>query len=54
MAIRSGAERFGTANADFGFAGGSLLRPPGKTEGLNFAFLKDPDGNQIEMVMTQR
>jgi predicted enzyme related to lactoylglutathione lyase len=35
-------------------AGATLLRPPGKTEGLNFAFLKDPDGNQIELVMTQK
>ena len=35
-------------------AGGTLLRAPGKTEGLNFAFLKDPDGNQIELVMTQK
>jgi predicted enzyme related to lactoylglutathione lyase len=33
-------------------AGGTLLRPPGKSgEGLNFAFVKDPDGNQIELVM---
>ena len=32
--------------------GGILLRPPGKSgEGLNFAFVKDPDGNQIELVM---
>jgi predicted enzyme related to lactoylglutathione lyase len=35
-------------------AGATLLRAPGKTEGLNFAFLKDPDGNQIELVMTQK
>ena len=32
--------------------GGTLLRPAGKTaDGLSFAFLKDPDGNQIELVM---
>jgi predicted enzyme related to lactoylglutathione lyase len=35
-------------------AGATLLRAPGKTEGLSFAFLKDPDGNQIELVMTQK
>src|SRR5438477_63856 len=35
-------------------SGATLLRAPGKTEGLNFAFLKDPDGNQIELVMTQK
>ncbi len=32
--------------------GGTLMRPPGKTaDGLSFAFVKDPDGNQIELVM---
>jgi predicted enzyme related to lactoylglutathione lyase len=35
-------------------AGGTLMRGPAKTEGLNYAFMKDPDGNQIELVMTQR
>jgi predicted enzyme related to lactoylglutathione lyase len=30
--------------------GGTLMRPPGKTAGVTFAFLKDPDGNQIELV----
>jgi len=35
-------------------AGATLLRAPVKTEGLNFAFLNDPDGNQIELVMTQK
>jgi predicted enzyme related to lactoylglutathione lyase len=31
--------------------GGTLLRPPNKTaDGLAFAFVKDPDGNQIELV----
>ena len=34
---------------------GTVLRPPNKTgEGLRFAFVKDPDGNQIELVETQR
>ena len=32
-------------------SGGTLMRPPGKTAtGLSFAFVKDPDGNQIELV----
>jgi predicted enzyme related to lactoylglutathione lyase len=32
--------------------GGTLMRPPAKSgEGLNYAFVKDPDGNQIELVM---
>jgi len=32
--------------------GGTLMRPASKSgEGLNFAFVKDPDGNQIELVM---
>jgi len=36
-------------------AGGTVLRPPSKTgDGLNFAFLKDPDGNQIELVMSAK
>jgi predicted enzyme related to lactoylglutathione lyase len=36
-------------------SGGALLRGPSKTgDGLNFAFLKDPDGNQIELVMSPR
>jgi predicted enzyme related to lactoylglutathione lyase len=36
-------------------SGGTLLRGPSKSgEGLNFAFLKDPDGNQIELVMSPR
>ena len=31
--------------------GGTLMRPAAKSgEGLNYAFLKDPDGNQIELV----
>jgi len=34
--------------------GGTLMRPPAKTaDGLNYAFVKDPDGNQIELVMPQ-
>jgi predicted enzyme related to lactoylglutathione lyase len=36
-------------------AGATVLRPPSKTkDGLGFAFLKDPDGNQIELVLGQR
>ena len=36
-------------------AGGTLFRPPAKSgEGLNYAFVKDPDGNQIELVMTPK
>ena len=35
-------------------AGGSLLRPPGKSGTLMFAFLKDPDGNQVELVMSPK
>ena len=32
-------------------SGGALTRPPGvSAEGLHFAFLTDPDGNQIELV----
>jgi predicted enzyme related to lactoylglutathione lyase len=35
--------------------GGTLLRGPSTSgEGLNFAFVKDPDGNQIELVMTPK
>jgi predicted enzyme related to lactoylglutathione lyase len=34
---------------------GSLMRPAAKSsEGLSFAFVKDPDGNQIELVMQAR
>jgi len=36
-------------------AGATVMRPPSKTgDGLNFAFLKDPDGNQIELVMSPK
>ena len=35
-------------------AGGSLMRPPGKSGTLMFAFLKDPDGNQVELVMSPK
>jgi len=36
-------------------AGASVLRGPSKSgEGLGFAFLKDPDGNQFELVMSPR
>jgi predicted enzyme related to lactoylglutathione lyase len=31
-------------------SGATLMRPPGKTASVKFAFLKDPDGNQIELV----
>jgi predicted enzyme related to lactoylglutathione lyase len=35
--------------------GGTLLRPASKSaEGLNFAFVKDPDGNQIELLMAPK
>lgn len=35
--------------------GGALLRPPAKSaEGLSYAFVKDPDGNQIELLLTPR
>jgi predicted enzyme related to lactoylglutathione lyase len=34
--------------------GGTLMRPPAKSaEGLHYAFVKDPDGNQIELLFTQ-
>ncbi len=33
--------------------GGTLMRPPAVSgEGLHYAFVKDPDGNQIELVKT--
>ena len=36
-------------------AGGTLMRPAAKTgEGLTFAFVKDTDGNQIELVLSAR
>lgn len=36
-------------------AGGTLFRPASKSaEGLIFAFLKDPDGNQIELVTSPK
>ena len=34
------------------FKESTLMRPAAKSaEGLNYAFVKDPDGNQIELVM---
>ncbi len=33
--------------------GGTLVRPASATGSLSFAFVKDPDGNQIELIMTQ-
>ena len=35
-------------------AGGSVMRPPGKSGDLMFVFLKDPDGNQVELVMSPK
>lgn len=35
-------------------SGGSLLRPPNKAAGLLYAFVRDPDGNQIELLMPQK
>ena len=36
-------------------SGGALLRGPSKSgENLTYAFVKDPDGNQIELVMSAR
>jgi len=34
--------------------GGVLLRGPSKSGNLDFAFVKDPDGNQVELVMSPR
>jgi len=35
--------------------GGTLMRPAAKSEeGLIFAFVKDPDGNQIELVLAPK
>ena len=34
--------------------GGSLFRPVAKTTGLLYAFVKDPDGNQVELLMPER
>ena len=35
--------------------GGTLMRPVAKSgEGLTYAFVKDPDGNQIELVMSPK
>jgi predicted enzyme related to lactoylglutathione lyase len=37
------------------FNGGTLMRPPAKSEeGLDYAFVKDPDGNQIELLFTPK
>jgi predicted enzyme related to lactoylglutathione lyase len=33
--------------------GGTLGRPAAATGNLSFGFVKDPDGNQIELIMTQ-
>jgi predicted enzyme related to lactoylglutathione lyase len=35
-------------------SGGTLLRPVSKFENLRVAIVKDPDGNQIELVMTPK
>ncbi len=34
-------------------AGGALLRPVSKSPALSYAFVKDTDGNQIELVLKQ-
>jgi predicted enzyme related to lactoylglutathione lyase len=35
--------------------GGTLMRPPSKSgEGLSYAFVKDPDGNQIELLLSSK
>ena len=35
-------------------AGAKLMRPPAKSaEGLSYAFLTDPDGNQFELLLKQ-
>jgi predicted enzyme related to lactoylglutathione lyase len=34
--------------------GGTLMRPAGKSGDLQYAFLKDPDGNQVELVMSPK
>jgi predicted enzyme related to lactoylglutathione lyase len=35
--------------------GGTLMRPPSKSaQGLSYAFVKDPDGNQIELLLTPK
>ena len=35
--------------------GATLMRPAAKSaEGLDYAFIKDPDGNQVELVMTPK
>src|SRR5579864_4297718 len=35
--------------------GGTLMRPPAKSgEGLSYAFVKDPDGNQIELLLASK
>ena len=31
-----------------------LMRPAATTGNLSFAFVKDPDGNQIELIMSQK
>jgi predicted enzyme related to lactoylglutathione lyase len=31
-------------------SGGSLMRPPSKFGNLDVAFVKDPDGNQVELI----
>jgi predicted enzyme related to lactoylglutathione lyase len=34
--------------------GGTLMRPAAKMGTLSYAFVKDPDGNQVELLMTQK
>jgi predicted enzyme related to lactoylglutathione lyase len=36
-------------------AGGTVVRPPSKSgEGLTYSFVKDPEGNQIELVLAEK
>ena len=44
-----------TAIASVKAGGGTLFRPPSKSgEGLHYAFVKDPDGNQIELLLATK
>ena len=33
--------------------GGTLMRPASNMGSISFAFVKDPDGNQIELIQSQ-
>jgi predicted enzyme related to lactoylglutathione lyase len=44
-----------TAIASVKANGGTLMRPPSKSQqGLSYCFVKDPDGNQIELLLTPK